>query len=296
MISGDWVKSMNVPFKLGVITDEVTQDIFEAARFCEKHSLDCMEVRSVNGNSPFDFTEADISDINNASKQYGLTVCSISAPLFKCDFDDENQVKMQIDQFEKCAEYANRIGAKMIRGFDFWRCGASVDARAEKYERIVEICKERGIICVVEADPSVNSNTPELTAELVKKINSPYVKVLFDPGNEIWVTGKASDDAYDSVKDNLAHIHIKDAKIVNGKPDGVKIGTGLVNYKKLFKRLTDDGYNGNVMLETHYRKNIGLTDEQLKRPGGNDFSLGAYEASEESIVELIKIIKSCQED
>ena len=40
---------MNIPFKLGIITDEVTQNVFEAAQFCKKHGLQCMEVRSVNG-------------------------------------------------------------------------------------------------------------------------------------------------------------------------------------------------------------------------------------------------------
>jgi len=99
-----------------------------------------------------------------------------------------------------------------------------------------------------------------------------------------------------AVKPYLAHIHIKDADIIDGKPDGVKIGAGLVDYKTLFARLIDDEYCGNVMLETHYRKNVELTEEQLKRPGGSTFSLGAYEASEESIVELKKIINSCKED
>ncbi|MBQ6718545.1 MAG: sugar phosphate isomerase/epimerase [Clostridia bacterium] len=287
---------MKIKFKLGVITDEVTQDIFEAAEFCKKHGLECMEVRSVNDHSPFDFTDQDIADINAAAKKYDLSVCAISAPLFKCDFDDDAAIAFHIENFEKCAMRANQIGAKMIRGFDFWDSGVSIEKRAEKYKNIAQICQKYDIICVIEADPSVHSNTPHKTAELVKVIDSPYIKVLFDPGNEVWVNEKASDDAYMAVNPYLAHIHIKDADIIDGKPDGVKIGAGLVDYKTLFARLIDDEYCGNVMLETHYRKNVELTEEQLKRPGGSTFSLGAYEASEESIVELKKIINSCKED
>lgn len=286
---------MNIPFKLGVITDEVTQNIFEAAAFCKRHGLDCMEVRSVNDHSPFDFTDEDIADINAAAKEYNLSVCAISAPLFKCDFDDSEAIATHIENFEKCAARANQIGAKMIRGFDFWDSGVSLEKRAQSYKKIAEICKKHDIICVIEADPSVHSNTPHLTAELVKAIDNPYIKVLFDPGNEIWVTGKASEDAYAAVKPYLAHIHIKDADIIEGKPDGVKIGDGLVDYVGLFKKLIADGYNGNVMLETHYRKNVELTEEQLKRPGGSTFSLGAEAASEESIAELIKIINKAGE-
>ena len=287
---------MKTKFKLGVITDEVTQDIFEAAEFCKKHGLECMEVRSVNDHSPFDFTDQDIADINAAAKKYDLSVCAISAPLFKCDFGDDAAIASHIENFEKCAMRANQIGAKMIRGFDFWDSGVSIEKRAEKYKNIAQICQKYDIICVIEADPSVHSNTPHKTAELVKTIDSPYIKVLFDPGNEVWVNEKASDDAYMAVKPYLAHIHIKDADIIDGKPDGVKIGAGLVDYKTLFARLIDDEYCGNAMLETHYRKNVELTEEQLKRPGGSTFSLGAYEASEESIVELKKIINSCKED
>lgn len=281
-------------FSLGVITDEVTQDIFEAAAFCQKHGLDCMEVRSVNDHSPFDFTDKDIEDIKAAAKKYNLSVCAISAPLYKCDIDDDAAVAAHQSNFELCAKRAKELGAKYIRGFDFWDNGSSLDVRAKKYNKIAEICEKHDIICVIEADPSVHSNTPHKTAELVKAINSPYIKVLFDPGNEVWVNEKASADAYDAVKPYLAHIHIKDADIIDGKPDAVKVGTGLVDYKTLFEKLIVDGYSGAVMLETHYRKNVELTEEQLKRPGGSSFSLGAMEASEESISELIKIINSCE--
>ena len=285
---------MKRSFSLGVITDEVTQDIFEAASFCKKYGLECMEVRSVNDRSPFDFIDSDIEDIKKACALYDLKLCAISAPLYKCDIDDEAAIKSHIDNFRVCAKRAVSMGAKFIRGFDFWDNGSSVTERAEKYKAIAEICEEYDITCVLESDPSVHASTPDKLAELLAEINHPRIRALFDPGNEIWVTGKASENAYELLKPYLAHIHIKDADLLDGKPDAVKVGTGIVDYKALFSRLIADGYSGSVMLETHYRKNVELTEEQLKRPGGSTFSLGAMEASEESIVELIKIINSSQ--
>ena len=73
---------MDIKFKLGIITDEVTQDIFEAAAFCKKHGLECMEVRSINGHSPFDYTDEDVEQIIAAAKQYDLEVTAISSPTF----------------------------------------------------------------------------------------------------------------------------------------------------------------------------------------------------------------------
>ncbi|MBP3705586.1 MAG: hypothetical protein J6I98_08650, partial [Clostridia bacterium] len=70
----------------------------------------------------------------------------------------------------------------------------------------------------------------------------------------------------------------------------------LADFRTIFQKLLSGGYTGAVILETHYRKDSGLTEEQLKLPGGADFSSGAYGASEESIIELKKIIETCLEE
>ena len=90
---------MDIKFKLGVITDEVSQDIFVAAAFCKKHGLTCMEVRSVNGHSPLDYTDEDVSQIQEAAAQYGLSVCAISSPVFKCEFDDLAAIEKHVRGF-----------------------------------------------------------------------------------------------------------------------------------------------------------------------------------------------------
>lgn len=280
------------PFKLGVITDEVSQDIFEAAEFAKKHGLDTLEIRSVNDRSPYALTDEDVAQIKKAATDNSLEVVAISSPLFKCDFDDAEARKAQIEGFKRCVEIAKVLGAKLIRGFDFWNAGVSVEDRAAAYAPIIEICEKEDVYCAIEFDPSVHSSTPSLTAELVKAINHPRIGALYDPGNAIYSEPEVAPypDGYNALKPYLSHVHIKDAAIINGAADSVKVGTGVVDYLGLFKQLIADGYKGNVMLETHYRKNVELTEEQLKRPGGSAFSLGAYPASEESIISLKEII------
>ena len=287
---------MNIPFKLGVITDEVTQDIFEAARFCKKHGLQCMEVRSVNNHSPFDYTDEDIEQIIAAAKEYDLEISAISSPFFKCNYDDAAAIKSNIQSFEKCAVMAQKLGAKIIRGFDFWESGVSVKDRAKMYGEVIALCEKYDVYCALESDPAVHSSTPHKLAELITAINNPRIKALFDPGNEIWVTGQTSADAYDKLKPcGIVNVHIKDGINTDGSTECVKVGTGSADFVSIFKKLIADDYNGSVMLETHYRKNVELTEEQLKRPGGADFSDGAYEASEESITALKEIINKALE-
>ncbi len=288
---------MDIKFKLGVITDEVTQDIIEAARFCKKHGLECMEVRSVNNRSPFDYTDEDVEQIIAAAKEYELEVTAISSPVFKCEYNDEEAIKANIAGFEKCAIMANKMGAKYIRGFDFWNKDVPVEVRATMYGDIIALCEKYDVYCALESDPAIHSSTPHKLAELLLAINNPRIKALFDPGNEIWVTGKTSEDAYDKLKPcGIVNMHVKDGINTNGHTDGVKIGEGVADFVGIFKKLIRDGYSGAVMLETHYRKNVELTEEQLMRPGGADFSDGAYEASEESIIALKEIINKALEE
>lgn len=288
---------MEIKFKLGVITDEVTQDIFEAAAFCKKHGLECMEVRSVNNRSPFDYTNEDVEQIIAAAKEYDLEVTAISSPTFKCEYNDEEAIKANIAGFEKCAIMANKMGAKYIRGFDFWNKDVPVEVRATMYGDIIALCEKYDVYCALESDPAIHSSTPHKLAELLLAINNPRIKALFDPGNEIWVTSQTSEDAYDKLKPcGIVNMHVKDGINTNGHTDGVKVGAGVADFVGIFKKLIADDYDGGVMLETHYRKNVELTEEQLMRPGGSDFSDGAYEASEESIVALKEIINKALEE
>ena len=288
---------MDIKFKLGVITDEVTQDIFEAAEFCHKYGLKCMEVRSVNGRSPFDYTDEDVQQIIDAAKKYNLEVTAISSPVFKCEYNDEEAIKANVAGFEKCAIMANKMGAKYIRGFDFWNKETPVEVRATMYGEIIALCEKYDVYCALESDPAIHSSTPHKLAELLTAINNPRIKALFDPGNEIWVTGKTSEDAYDKLEPcGIVNMHVKDGINTNGHTDAVKVGTGSADFVMIFKKLIRDGYSGGVMLETHYRKNSELDEEQLKRPGGIAFSNGAYEASEESIIALKEIINKAQEE
>ncbi len=281
-------------FNLGIITDEVTQNLDEAIEFALKHELSFLEIRSLNDKPFHKLSIEEINEIKEKTEKAGLTVSAISSPTYKCDFENEEEIEANVAIFKKCAEYANILGAKIIRAFDFWNSGVETSKRAEKFQAIIEICKEHNVICALEYDPSVHSSTPAKISETLKAINSPYVKALYDPGNGIFSEPdkKPFPDGYEHLKDNIVHIHIKDAVIEEGKPNAVKVGTGLVDYVGLFKELKKSGYSGRIALETHYRLTSELSEEQLNRPGGAAFSDGGRPASEESIVALKNILKN----
>jgi len=279
--------------KLGVITDEVSQSIREAAVFAKHFGLTGLELRSVNDRGPFAWTDEDVEEIKRTAAEFGLEICAISSPLFKCDMDDEAAVKEHIAGFRRCAENARKLGCTIIRGFDFWKNGASTEKRAEYFEKIVDICEKFGVYCALENEPATNGGTPAKVYELVKAIASLWVKVLFDPGNTFFYSPEEQPfpDDYERVKDEIIHVHIKDSLCEGGKPKAVCIGTGWVDYPGFISELRRDKYDGYMCLETHYRHSAELDESQLNLPGGMAFSVGAASASAESMAAFRELLK-----
>lgn len=278
--------------RIGVITDEVSQDFKEAMEFAKEYKLDCVELRSAWEKGPFDYEKEDILKIKEISEEYKIPVTAISSPMFKCDYTEEN-IENHTKAFEKLVEFAKLLGATTIRCFNFFAdSSVTVEMVKEAYIKPCEIAKKAGITIVIESEPTTNAKNCADIAKLVRCVDNPNFKALYDPGNNIYATDEIPyPDGYEEISDVIHHIHIKDAVLdENKKPVGVAVGKGLVDYKGLFKKLKEISYNGDIMLETHYRPSGKLDEITLKNPKGSSISAGGYLPSCECMENLLEII------
>lgn len=280
--------------RIGVITDEVSQDFGEALQFAKEFELDCVELRSAFEKGPFDYNDSDIKEIKRLSEGYNIPITAVSSPMFKCEYNIENISKNQ-ENFKRLLEYTHDLGATKIRCFDFFKnADVTTDMIIEAYQKSYELAEKAGITIAIESEPTTNSNCCEDISRLVRAFNKPYFKALYDPGNNIYCTEEIPyPDGFGYIKDIFCHVHIKDAIKT---PDGVAgecVGKGLVDYNGLFKHLHKIGYNGDVMLETHYRipGTQKLNDATLANPKGSAISENGYEASCVCMTELKKIVE-----
>lgn len=280
--------------RIGVITDEVSQDFNVAMEFAKKYNLDCVELRSVWEKGPFDYELEDIFKIKAISDEYNIPVTAISSPMFKCEYNQEN-IEKHIKAFYKLVEFAKILGVTTIRCFNFL-ADENVSDEMVKDAYIVpcELAEKCGITIVIESEPTTNAHSCEDIMSLVKCVDKPCFKALYDPGNNIYATNEIPyPDGYEKIKNFIHHIHIKDAIFDdNNNPVGVAIGEGLVDYKGLFSKLKSTQYSGDVMLETHYRPLGGIDEETLKHPKGSAISSGGYAPSCECMEKLLEIIKN----
>lgn len=281
--------------KTAVITDEISQDLEQAAQVAVQFGLDGIELRSVWDKQLHEMTEKEIDRIQGICEKYNLEVCAIASPFFKCNLNrDEINAQMRI--LEKTICWAKKLKCRMIRGFSFWQTGdfeAMLPQIAEAFKEPAQMLQEADMVLALELDPSVYTCNGQRVARLVEAVNHSCIKVLWDAGNDIYspILERPFPEGYHYVRSHIAHVHIKDAVKNGDVVECVKIGTGQVGWMAQLAALKADGYKGYISLETHYRKGAEISEELMRKPGGAAFSVGGREASEECLEALQEILQ-----
>lgn len=281
-------------FKTAIFTDEVSQDFQTAVSVALEYGLDGLEIRSVWDNPP-QALGGYVPSMRKILEGTGLAVCSIASPFFKCDMDSEEEYKEHIGILERCIALARAFDCRIIRGFTFWRKGRLEDqweTILRKFEEPVKILEREGMILAIENEASTSIGTGGVLRRFLDELDAPQVKSMWDPANVLFddvVEEVPYPDGYEAVKEDMVHMHLKDA----GKTPTLEctpIGEGDIDFRGQFKALVDDGYEGYVSLETHWRP-VKLSREELDRPGGSAFSESGEYASRLCLDNWMRMLK-----
>lgn len=266
-----WAADVN-QFKLGVITDEVTQDFEQALVWAKGFGLHWVELRFLWNKYVVDLSPDDVKRAKELLAKYQMKVSVVDSPYFKTllpgtqsRFSDSKADPLQSEFakqdaiLERAIARAKDFGTDKVRIFAFLRVADphSVFERvAKELDRSAAVAKRQGIRLVLENEFSCNVATGRESAEMLRMVNSPAIGLNWDPGNA-YAAGelKPYPDGYDALdKKRLWHLHLKDAahapngQEVNWRP----IGGGVMDYAGQFRALLKDGYTGTMSLETHY--------------------------------------------
>jgi len=260
------------PFRLSVITDEISQDFDHACNVAaNEFGLSWVEIRDINGKSPIDFTDETIAAAQATLKKYGLRVTDIGSPLFKVDFPGAPTKSGKKDEFgnkatfaqqdevlEKCIKLAKAFNTERIRCFDFWRLTNQApfrDAIDQKLRDASMRLKKENLLLVVENEPACNTATGAEAARLLKAVTNENFGLNWDPANS-GMTGVAMPYPIEwqmLPAKRIMHCHCKDfGPGENGKIVWLPVGKGKMDWVGQFKALKDSGYHAGVSMETHW--------------------------------------------
>ena len=287
-------------FPIAVITDEISQDLAVAAALVKEFDGSALEIRSVWEKNPHEFDANDVVQIKRIADDYGLRICGIASPFYKCTFGNIEEERQHFDILRRCIEVAHALETKLIRVFTFWQQPGAPpwEQIAEKFQKPIRLAEAEDVILGVENDPSTIGANARQVARFLSLINHPRVRAVWDLGNELWEgeTRAAFPDGYETLKPWVVHIQLKDLRHTStGKIAAVRFGTGEVDYLGQFRALKADGYKGYLSLETHWRVRREIPEDLLHRPKGSAFSFGGEEATRlclQSLREMLSQLES----
>jgi sugar phosphate isomerase/epimerase len=273
----------NSPFKISVITDEISDDFDHACSVAANDfGLGWVEIRGLWGTNVADVKSDEVSRAQTVLAKYNLRVTDIASPLFKVDWPGaarlhpsaksdaaraEKDLKKQADVLAACIAVAKQFKTDKIRCFDFWRLADQAPHRAAMDDKLRDACEtanKEGMDLVLENEPGCNTATADEAARVLKAV--PKLNLNWDPGNA------ALDGEVDVFpvgfnmlpKERIHHCHVKN--VVNndaGKREWAPVDKGYIDWAAQFRALKAAGYRQAVSLETHWHG--GGSPEQSSR-------------------------------
>jgi sugar phosphate isomerase/epimerase len=225
-----------------------------------------------------------------------LKVAEIASPIFKyhlpgmpsprpnwsdtfraADLTD-NDTENLLQQVFKLAPF---FGTSKVRVFSYWRVEEPEKAYPNVRQRLAKaaaLAAQHNITLLLENEHDCNVGTGKELGRMLREINSPNLRGMWDPCNAARLGEVPYPDGYRQVRGLFPHMHIKDMRKdpATGEFQYVPVGEGMIDFRGQFAALRDDGYDGTMSLETAYL-----------RPDGNKM-----ESTRECLEGLLKVLKS----
>lgn len=272
---GAWgLAAMSSPFKLSVITDEISQDFGHALEIASKEfGLGYVELRSMWKKNVINLDEKETAEARRLLEKFGLQVTDIASPLFKTDwpgapiskfspkapqFGADYSFAEQGEVLERSIAAAKALGTDRIRCFDFWRLENPKPFReainAKLRDTAAQVAPKK-ITLLLENEFGCNTATGAEAASTLQAVQAPNFKLNWDPGNAAYRGEIAFPDGFAGIpKERIGHMHCKDVvRKANGTFEWAAMGQGLIDYVGQFRALAKSGYQGTVSLETHWK-------------------------------------------
>lgn len=236
------------------IADEAADDIDGQIKAQKELGWKHVELRNVSGVSLTDLCDRTFDDVVEKLSDAGIAISCFASQL--CNWARPISKHPDIDRHElaRAIPRMQRVGCQFIRTMSYPNAGwpeqewkEEVIARLEVLARMAE---DGGVTLVHENCDGWGGLGAEQTLELLEKVGSPNLKLVWDTGNPI---GHDQDpwEYYDAVKEHIVYVHIKDGVRKNGSITYTYPGEGEGRVQDVVKDLLDRGYADGLSIEPH---------------------------------------------
>lgn len=267
-----------------IITDQISQDFQLACCIISEAGITDIEIHSLWGRTVELLDDEQIKKAKAFLDFYDLKVTTLATTFFMMtplyaddilkDFNPKFNIirsdyKSHLMHLRRAIQIAKALKCSRLRIFPFYApvnrliLGTSkdIDAIAELLMPAVKLAEAAGITLILENCYHSYLQKGLMTYELVRRINSENLKLLYSPGNSYRASKERIPVEYreitpiDELKTILPwvdHLHIKDYHYVDGLNQPYQhavLGNGEVPYSEILAILNASGYQGTLSCE-----------------------------------------------
>lgn len=275
--------------KLGVITDGISRDFDHALGVMKSEGLDYAELQFLWDKEVGDLTASEVDRAKDLLDKHEAKVSCISRHNFvgmlvgETNATSEGYIR-HMDGLRRCIEMAHTLDCSLVRimsfrremilfgegGADHWVAATGAwEKLIELLQQPVELAQKEGITLVLETGNNAMIPSGYLGGKLIREVNNPHLRILWDPGNCLYASEPTYPDSYEGLTcDAIGHIHMKDCFVhmPQAKVTFTEFGKGQMadHFTPTAKALERDGYEGIISLESVYRPANGSFEDGFR--------------------------------
>ncbi len=240
------------------IADEAGKDIATQVKAQRELGWDHIELRLVDGTNITQLDDKAFARVYDAVTEAGLQVSCFGSAIANWARPITCDPQIDRDDLKAAIPRMQRLGCPFIRVMSYpnhpddpvpereWRREA-----IKRMRYLAGMAEDAGITLVHENCSGWGGQSAENSTILLGEVDSPALKVVFDTGNPVDY-GQDPWEYYRTVYEDIAYVHIKDAKRrPNGELEYCYCGEGDGRVKDVLADLIDKGYAGGVSIEPH---------------------------------------------
>ncbi len=187
---------------------------------------------------------AQLKEAASAAQDSGIAICCIAT---SCSFANPETHAENVEQARRAIHLAAQVGSPALRVF-----GGMIPEGVERSQSASLIVDALGCLAQEAQDAGVTLCMethdgwcdPEDIAGIMRQVNHPAVAANWDIMHPVLTANVSVEDAFETLRPYIRHVHIHDGRRADGKLVFLPIGQGSIDHRTAVSVLKGTGYDG----------------------------------------------------